>query len=139
MNGEKSIFSEKALQRAAAGWVRNVEQTHRLGQELFGDHYLALRYEDLLAQPWAEMRRVWNFLGASEASIEVEDALHKEMQQNPDAEWQQQKASEIAKPLQKGKQGSWRDIFTRQDKEVFQQIAGATLDTWGYAPTLPTK
>jgi len=134
--GEKSIFSEKALRRAAAGWVRNVEETHRLGQELYGGNYLSLRYEALLANPWDEMRRIWRFLGASEATIEVENALHGEMQRNPDAEWQQQKAGDIARSLQKGKQGSWRDLFTRQDKQLFHKIAGATLETWGYPPTI---
>lgn len=136
LHGERSVFTEKALQRAAAGWVRNIEETQQLGKELFSDHYFALRYEDLLAQPWAEMCRVWEFLGAAEATLELEEALHQEMSQNPDAEWQQQKASEIAKPLQKGKEGGWREIFTRRDKELFHQIAGATLASWGYAPTI---
>jgi hypothetical protein len=54
------------------------------------------------------------------------------MQQNPDADWQQQKASEIASPRQKGKQGSWREMFTARDREVFHSVAGETLQTWGY-------
>jgi hypothetical protein len=55
---------------------------------------------------------------------------------NPDADWQQQKASGIAQPLQKGKHGSWQEIFTPRDREIFHQIAGDLLTSWGYGPTL---
>jgi hypothetical protein len=57
------------------------------------------------------------------------------MTQNPDADWQQQKAKKIAQPQQgiaKGKQGGWREIFTPQDRHIFHRIAAGTLRTWGY-------
>ncbi|MEW5870895.1 MAG: sulfotransferase [Chloroflexota bacterium] len=140
LNGERSIFTEKGLRRAAEGWVRNVTETHQLGQELFnqtgfGERYYALRYEDLLQQPWGEMCKLWSFLGTSPALGELEQNLVAEMQQNPDADWQQQKAKEIASPLQKGKRGSWKGLFTPRDREMFHQLAGETLRTWGYEAT----
>lgn len=136
LKGEKSVFTEKALQRAAQGWVRNITETHQMGQDLFGDHYYSLRYEDLLNQPWEEMRRLWEFLGANTQLPDLQKSVDMEMQQNPDAQWQQEKAREIAEPLQKGKQGNWREIFTLKDRQVFHLIACETLKAWGYPDTL---
>lgn len=132
LHGNRSIFTEKAIQRAAEGWVRNVTETHSLGKELFSEHYFALRYEDLLQRPWQEMCKIWQFLGASPTPPGVEQTLLAEMDQNPDANWQIEKAQQIALPLQKGRQGSWREIFTARDTQVFQRIAGQTLKDWGY-------
>jgi hypothetical protein len=132
LHGERSIFTAEAIQRAAEGWVKNVTETDQVGQNLYGEHYLSLRYEDLLERPWEEMCRVWDFLGASQPTSELRSALNAEMGQNPDADWQQQKAVDIAQPLQKGRHGSWREIFTLRDRQTFQQIAGQTLQTWGY-------
>ncbi|MBN2550291.1 MAG: sulfotransferase [Anaerolineales bacterium] len=132
LHGERSIFTEKGLRRAAEGWVRNVTQTHQQGQQLFGEQYFSLRYEDMLRNPWEELTRLWSFLGASLPTAELHEALNAEMAQNPDADWQQQKAKEIALPLQKGKQGGWRDLFTAHDREIYHQIASQTLQAWGY-------
>ena len=132
LQGERSIFTEKGIRDAAQGWVRNVEQTHKLGEELYPDRYHSLRYEDLLKQTWEEITQLWNFLGAKPADAALKEILLKEMQSNPDADWQQQKAADIARPFQKGKQGSWREMFTLRDKQIFHQIASGTLETWGY-------
>ena len=132
LRGERSIFTEKGLRQAANGWLHNMVETDRMGRELFGQQYFSLRYEDLLQQPWQEMCRLWSFLGVAPEHPGLEEAVQAEFQNNPDADWQNQKASEIAQPLQKGKQGSWRELFTRRDREVFQEVAGKTLTAWGY-------
>lgn len=135
LSGEQSIFTEEALLRAAQGWVRNVSQTDQQGQLLFGERYLSLRYEDLLSQPWEQMTRIWDFLGASPGDEALREALAQEMTRNPDAEWQQQKAKDIAHALQKGRRGTWRDLFTHRDRQIFRQIADETLLAWGYEAT----
>ena len=132
LHGGRSIFTEKAIQRAAEGWVRNMTETDQNGKELYGDHYYAIRYESLLEKPFEEMTRLWTFLGASPASPGLQEALVKEMQQNPDADWQQQKAKDIAQAIQKGQQGSWREVLTARDKKIFHQVAADTLKAWGY-------
>lgn len=132
LNGERSIFTEKGIRQAAENWLRNLTETEMCGKELFGDQYVSLRYEDLLEQPWAEMCRLWSFLGADREAPGLQDALQREAEQNPDADWQQQKAKEIAQPLQKGRQGSWRELFTGRDQQIFQEVAGEALRSWGY-------
>lgn len=132
LTGQRSVFTEKGMRRAAEGWVRNVEETVQAGKELFGEHFFVLRYEDLLQDTWEEMCKLWLFLGAGPDQPGLQEALAAETRQNPDADWQKQKASDIAQNLQKGKHGSWREMFTTRDREIFHGIAGETLAAWGY-------
>jgi hypothetical protein len=132
LGGERSLFTPTGLRRAAEGWVRNVHDTDAQGQALLSDHYLSLRYEDLLAAPEAELRRLWTFLGAAEAADDLAGAIAAALASNPDADWQQEKAGEIAGPLQKGKAGSWRELFTAADRQLFNAVAGETLRRWRY-------
>ena len=69
------------------------------------------------------MRRIWDFLGASAGDDDLKQAVISEMAHNPDAAWQEQKAKDIALPLQKGKQGGWREILTPFDRKIFEEIA----------------
>ena len=132
--GQKSLFTSKAFERMASGWVANVIETDRLGKELYGDQYLSLRYEDLLNEPFGGISNVWNFLGVD--SQGQEDAVAAEMSSNPDAAWQQEKAGDLVANLEKGKRGSWRDLFTPQDNQRFKTIAGQSLIDWGYEADL---
>jgi hypothetical protein len=131
-NGKRSIFTENALRRAAVGWVRNVQETDHTGKHLFNQNYISLRYEDLLADPVEQMARIWRFLGVDTIQPGLWDALDAELATNPDKEWQRQKAGALVTPLEKGKSGSWRSIFTEADKNLFRRIAGETLTSWGY-------
>jgi len=132
LRGERSLFTPKGIQRAAEGWVRNVGETDQAGKDIYGERYISLRFEDLTSQPWREISRLWAFLSANLKLRGLEEALQTEFEQNPDAEWQLQKAGEIAQPLQKGKSGGWREIFTNHDRQFFIDIAGDTLQSWGY-------
>jgi hypothetical protein len=132
LKGERSIFLERDLRQAAEGWVHNLSDTDRMGQELYRERYFHLRYEDLLTQPFEEMSHLWSFLGVDAAGANLEEAIQAELIQNPDADWQNQKAGEIANPLQKGRAGSWREMFTARDRQIFDNIAGKTLAAWGY-------
>lgn len=132
LNGSRSIFTRQSLSEAAEGWVRNVVQTDRLGKQIFGERYLCLKYEDLLESPWEELQKIWAFLRAGSFSEDLHQSVRREMDQNPDAEWQSQKAKEIAGSIQKGKRGNWRTILTPEDQRLFHSIAGTTLTSWGY-------
>ena len=132
LRGERSIFTERSLRQAAKSWLHNVVETDRAARELFGRQYFSLRYEDLLQQAWPEMCHLWAFLDVDPQIPGLEEAVRAEFKINPDADWQNQKASEIAQPLHKGKPGSWRVIFTARDREIFLEVAGEVLSGWGY-------
>lgn len=132
LNGEQSIFSPIALRRSAEGWVHNIVNTDSIAQSLLGDRYFHLRYEDLLRDPLDQMQQLWSFLGVEQGIPGLSEALQAELSRNPDADWQRQKAGEIADALDKGKAGTWREIFTERDRNLFQDIAGEVLKKWGY-------
>jgi hypothetical protein len=136
LNGTKSIFTEKSLRHAAEGWVNNVVETDDAAKHEFGKQYLSLRYEAILASPHEELRRTWRFLGVDPAFNGVYEVLEAELQNNPDADWQHEKAGEVAVAIQKGRLGTWRELFTPRDKLVFKEIAGKTLVEWGYEHNL---
>jgi hypothetical protein len=66
----------------------------------------------------------------------LQETVAEELHQNPDADWQREKAGDLIEPLKKGKQGSWRDLFTTDNRQVFKRIAGQTLVDWGYEKDL---
>jgi hypothetical protein len=140
LNGQRSIFTENSLRQEAIRWKHNVVETDRIAMELLGERYIHLRYEDLLRHPHEEMGRLWQFLGVDRGvpnadTTGLDEALDAELKQNPDADWQQQKAGEIASALQKGKRGAWREVLTLRDREIFNAIAGDTLAAWDYSLT----
>ena len=135
MCGERSIFTGKGIRTAAQGWAKNLSETDALGRKMFGDQYISLRYEDLLAQPWEQMSRLWGFLGVGTDSSELKASVEAELVSNPDKDWQRQKAGELVSPLEKGKSGSWRDLFTERDRTVFKEVGGDLLVDWKYEET----
>jgi hypothetical protein len=130
LTGKRSVFTPQAIKSMARSWAQNVTDTDRLGHQLYGDHYFSLRYEDLLARPYEMLSKVWAFLGVNPEGLEKKVA--NEMDQNPDAAYQKEKAPDLASALEKGKRGSWRQLFTPGDKNLFKEAAGPVLLSWGY-------
>ena len=130
-DGRRSIFTEAFIRRAAAGWKANLTETEAEGKRLYGQRYFSLRYEDLLATPFAEMQKLWQFLGVT-VDPALEAAVKDELSSNPDEEWQARRNDSIASFLPKGKAGNWRNMFTAQDQQIFKESAGEMLVKWGY-------
>jgi len=134
LSGKRSVFTPQALKKMATSWSKNVTDTDLLGHQLFGERYFSLRYEDLLARPYDMLSKAWIFLGVNPETLEPR--VNQEMAQNPDADWQNQKAPDLASALEKGRNGSWKQLFTGSDKKLFKETAGDLLVTWGYEQTL---
>jgi hypothetical protein len=130
-NGERSIFTRTFLRRVASSWVKNLNEIEGEARRLYGANYFVLRYEDLLARPFEEMRKLWNFLGV-EADAALEQAILQAMSSNPDEEWQAKRNQGIASFLPKGQAGNWQRLFTAGDRSLFKEIAGSTLVRWKY-------
>lgn len=131
-DGTRSIFTETFIRRVTQGWVKNVQETTEEAAKLYGDKYFAVRYEDLLANPFKEMSRLWQFLGVKTIDPIIEKAIKEEMSSNPDEAWQSQRNEDIASFLPKGQAGNWQRLFTSRDKALFNEIAGNLLDQWKY-------
>lgn len=130
-NGTRSIFTESVIRRVANGWVKNLQETEEEGRRLFGGNYCSVRYEDLLAQSFEEMQRLWKFLGV-QGDRSLERLILDEMSANPDEEWQTKRNEDIASFLPKGQAGNWQRLFTARDKAMFKEIAGEMLIKWKY-------
>ena len=135
-NGTQSIFTENVIRRVTKGWITNVQETEEEGKRLFGDHYCSLRYEDLLEQPFEELKRLWEFLDVERIDEALEEKLKAEMESNPDEEWQAKRNEGIASFLPKGHAGNWERLFTARDKSLFKELAGEMLIKWNYEKDL---
>ena len=135
-NGTRSIFTEAFIRRVAGGWVKNLQETEDEGRRLFGDHYFAMRYEDLLSVSFDEMRKLWNFLGVKAVDESLGEKIKAEMSSNPDEEWQAKRNEGIASFLPKGQAGNWSRLFTEKDRSIFKEVAGEMLIKWKYEKDL---
>jgi hypothetical protein len=135
-DGRRSIFTETFIRNIASRWVKDLTETDAEAQRLYGQNYHSLRYEDLLETPFAEMTKLWKFLGVKKISKTLEKAIEAEMSSNPDEAWQAQRNEGIASFLPKGQAGNWQRLFTARDKSVFKEVAGEMLVKWGYEKDL---
>ncbi len=127
----RSIFVEDWLQKEADQWRRIVQANHGGGEALYGERYLALRYEDLLEAPVEWMERVWDLLEAG--PFEGADAaIRQEMESNPAAAWHESRDPALTRALPRGVAGGWRAVFNERDRALFEAIARSTLEAWGY-------
>jgi len=131
-NGTRSIFTGTVIRRVAKGWIANLKEIEEEGKRLFGKNYLALRYEDLLENPFEEMAGLWKFLGVKQVESSLKKKIKAEMESNPDEEWQAKRGEGIASLLPKGQAGNWERLFTARDKSVFKEVAGEMLIKWKY-------
>jgi len=134
MNSDRSVFTPKGISQAADSWRKNVQETDQIARDLFGEQYLCLHFEDLLIHPFEQLASLWQFLGVDPSGLE--STVASEIEKNPDADWQRQKAGSLVAELEKGKRGSWQDLFTRQDRQTFKEIAGDMLVAWKYEEDL---
>ena len=138
-SGEHSIFTDIWLRDTNQGvpsWVSNLKESDAEGKRLYGDRYLPIRYEDILANPFDEMKKVWLFLGVKNVDPALEKTISDEIADNHDKNWQAQRNQFIAPLLPKGRPGNWRSFFTNRDREIFKEIAGDLLIKWGYEKDL---
>ena len=131
-DGRRSIFTETFIRNIASRWVNDLTETDAEATKLYDGNYHTLRYEDLLKNPFEEMKKLWAFLGVKEISNSLEAGVKTEMSSNPDGEWQAQRNESIANFLPKGQAGNWQRLFTTRDKALFKGIAGEMLARWGY-------
>ena len=86
-DGRRSIFTDDFIRRVAKRWVDDLTEIDGEAKRLYPGAYFSLRYEDLLAQPFAEMQKLWAFLGV-QADPALEADIKNEMGHNLDEEWQ---------------------------------------------------
>lgn len=134
--GKRSIFTPSMIQRVAAGWAANVSEIDSEGVRLFGRRYISIRFEDLLSSPAQSMERLWRFLTAHKPPNRLRKSIQAEMRSNPDQAWQSKRNEDLAPLLLKGRVGTWKELLTRSDRDLFRHAAGQALIDWKYESTM---
>jgi Sulfotransferase family len=119
----KTWAQPRTVAQFAARWRTEILSARRLGRHA-GDRYLELRYEDLVAEPERELRRVCEHGSLPwEADMldhtRISDAANMPEHRN------------LAQPPTPGLR-DWRSQMSREDALAFEQVAGDVLRSAGY-------
>jgi hypothetical protein len=125
------LFQEAQIRKLAADWNARVGRTVEEGPRLFGDRYVEVRYEDLLARPEPEMARLLRFLGATSDEKSVGRCVAAASFERL-SKGRTRGEEDPSSFFRKGVAGDWRDAFTERDRRVFEEETGDLLEKLGY-------
>ena len=113
---------------AVAGltWKQHIDAAHS-AKTVIGN-YFEFRYEDLVAEPEAQLRQLMRFL----EEPWCDDMLHFEEGKNIFAGADEASAPQIAKPLYQSSVSRWRNDLTKDDKAALAPIISELLVLLGY-------
>jgi hypothetical protein len=131
------------IEIAAKRWRRRIERSRRISSEL--EHYLEVRFEDLINDSEATLRRICAFveLDYDPAMLTYHESARErleEMADNLPAEHDKQlrpgtrierKASSL-KPPDPSMIGKWRERMSADDVAAYESVAGDLLTELGY-------
>ena len=116
----------------ATRWKLCVEGGRRAAA-LFGDNYRCVRYEQLLADTPAVTRELLAWLGVDDAPDAVARCVESASFEARSGG--RERGNDAADSfVRKGVAGEWRQYFTGDDRDRFDQIAGGLTPQLGYDP-----
>jgi hypothetical protein len=119
----KTWAQPRTVAQFAARWRTEILSAQRLGRHSDG-RYLELRYEDLVAEPERELRRV-----CEHASLSWEPGMLDHTRPSDTANMPEHR--NLAQPPTPGLR-DWRSQMSREDALAFEQVAGDVLRSAGY-------
>lgn len=127
----KAGFEPRNLYTAALLWKRYVTAGRTAGARLPAASYRELRYEALVNQPERVMREVCDFLGEPFSETVLQPTPIRQVLRpaflgrgNRDVP----SSPELLRPSVAG----WKSSFSREDRILFESVAGDLLSTLGY-------
>lgn len=142
-----------AVRKAARMWRQYVEGARAAAA--FEGRYLEIRYEDLLAQTSAELRRVFEFLGLESspamceriveanrfAELRKTNALSDAIVFGGEAARLFGRPPEPEGFFRAGRTGGWREAMSPRDLRTFDEVAGDLMREMGYSlePAEPSR
>jgi|SRR5580658_588822 hypothetical protein len=135
---ENFASMEAYITRTAGDWAENVGAGTRFGAAR-PQSYLAIRYEDLVAEPVPVLARVLNFLGVS-ADLEILDLCLDAGAFETLSGGRRPGEEDRNSFFRKGVSGDWRNYFTAETSRRFEAAAGEWLERYGYrSGSLPDR
>jgi hypothetical protein len=113
----------------ACQWRTEVAAARALGGRVGGSRYLETRYEELVAEPEAGLRRICEFAGLSFEPEMLDYAGGVDVSRKPHQQ-------SLKRPPTPGLR-DWRRDLPPGDAEAFEGVAGGLLDELGYSSTTP--
>lgn len=130
----------------AKRWRHRIRGTREAAEGV--EHYIEIRYEDLVADPEPVLRRICDLIEldydpamlsyherSSERLSELDQPLRAEgSKRGLTAESRQQAHALTAEPPRTDRVGSWKDSLSPEDVAIFDEYAGKLLAELGYDP-----
>jgi hypothetical protein len=148
---KRSLKDPPPMARVARNWKRRIKRAQREGAKL--DHYLELRYEDLIMDTEGVLRQICEFI-----ELEFDSAMltYYERAEERMSEMAHDLKPVDGKPLRPGEErmqahkmtqeppspdaiGRWRKRMDAADLETFERVAGDLLAELGYEVTEPSR
>jgi len=146
-DGRAVVLSQKSIEwmsgnlpKLILDWRWKTTIAHKVGSVL-GDNFLEIRYEDLVLQSEKMLRRICEFIDESydEAMLSYSEKAG-EVVPTDSLKWHRNSI----KPPDPSQLDRWKTDMTRAERIIFEQLAGDTLDLFGYerehlAPTMASR
>ncbi len=109
-------FGPNTYIRAAHNWKSSLLLGREFGEK-YPEHYLEMKYEDLVLDPKPTLQCLFQFLGFKDESDQIIEKYHK----NKDG------ISLVASRI-----GNWRNTFSTKECQEFWELNGSLLNEVGY-------
>lgn len=146
-DGRDVVLSQKSIEwmsgnlpKLILDWQWKTTIAHKVGSVL-GDNFLEIRYEDLVRQPEEMLRRICDFICESYDPAMLSYSEKGEGIVPADSlKWHRNSI----RPPDPSRLDRWKTGLARAERIIFEQLAGDTLDLFGYerenlAPTMASR
>jgi hypothetical protein len=126
---KKAIVGEKSTYHLAKQWKRDQDACIALSERLDKTRFFSLNYETLIAKPEETIKELCDFLNIAYSSNMMNFYTSKTSKLAADAGemW-----SNLEKPIIKNNTNKFLKEFSKEDLEIFELVAGDTLQKLGY-------
>lgn len=126
-----AFFGPKHIYPLALRWQQYLAAAEEARMALGGGAFLQVRYEDLVAAPEHELRRICSFLGEEFTPVML--AFYKE-DRGPRRETRN--AQNLRRPIMSDNTAKWRSQMTQRELRIFEALAGSALKRYSYETAL---
>lgn len=126
---KKIMIGEKHIYHLALKWKKEQELALQYLEKLPTGNYIVVKYEDLTAAPEKIAREICHKIGVEYNAAMLDYYTSSESHHTAEAGkmWEN-----VEKPVMKNNTGKFLSEFTHVELQIFESVAGDTLDKLGY-------